>query len=115
MSFFRSFSFFLSIVFLASLKHVRLLPASCTSDIPCTFHQVLSYSFVNVTAIEREGKRQKWEKMPPLLAKLLQRMGNMLHVRSWQHTVAAVVVLGESLLDDFPCFNKSSALAHRAF
>lgn len=58
--------------------------------------QVLSYSFVNVNAVERQGKRKKWEKMPPRLARLLESMEAVLARRSWKRAVAAVVVLGES-------------------
>lgn len=56
--------------------------------------QVLSYSFVNVNAVERQGKRKKWEKMPPRVAWLLEKMEAVLATRWWKHTVAAVVLLG---------------------
>ncbi|CAM9446221.1 unnamed protein product, partial [Ectocarpus sp. 6 AP-2014] len=55
--------------------------------------QVLSYSFVNVNAVERQGKRKKWEKMPPRVAWLLEKMEAVLATRWWKHTVAAVVLL----------------------
>lgn len=56
---------------------------------------MLSYSFVNVNAVERHDKRKKWEKMPPRLARLLESMEAMLAERSWKNLVAVVVSVGE--------------------
>lgn len=58
--------------------------------------QVLSYSFVNVTAVERQGKRLKWEQKPPWLVCILKKMESILNLKWWKHGVAAVIVLGES-------------------
>lgn len=58
--------------------------------------QVLSYSFINVSAVERQGKRAKWEQKPRWLLHLLQSMEGALHLKWWKHTVATVVLIGES-------------------
>lgn len=55
---------------------------------------MLSYSLVNVNALEREGQRQKWKKMPTWLVWLLEHMEAMLRLRSWRHIVGTVVLLG---------------------
>lgn len=73
------------------------LSLSFLSFLSLTLPQVLNYSFVNVNAVERQGKRKKWEKMPPRLARLLERLEAMLARRWWKHTVAAVVLLGEGM------------------
>lgn len=56
---------------------------------------MLSYRFVNVNAVERQGKRLKWERKPRWLVRLLETMEGALHAQWWQHIVAAVVLLGE--------------------
>lgn len=56
--------------------------------------QVLSYSFVNVNAVERAGNRHKRENMPRWAVVVLDGMEGMLHNTSWKRIVAAAVVLG---------------------
>lgn len=48
-----------------------------------------------MNAVERQGKRLKWEQKPPWLVWLLETMEGFLSAKWWKHTVAAVVLLGE--------------------
>ena len=67
----------------------------CTLFVSRFVCQVLSYSFVNVNAIERAEKRQKLEKLPTWLVWLIRKMETWLHSRGWRRTVTAVVLAGE--------------------
>lgn len=78
---------------LASFPAIYFVHGTCRA-----VFQVLSYRFVNVNAVERQGKRLKWEKKPRWLVRVLETMEGALHTRWWRNIVAAIVLLGELLL-----------------